>query len=342
MSTAETYDFDLFVIGAGSGGVRAARIAAGLGARVAICEDRSLGGTCVNVGCVPKKLLMYGSQFGDVAHDAQGFGWDFAPPTLDWRRLIHNKNREIHRLNGVYRRLIENSGAKLITGRGRLTGPHSVVVGEQTYTAAHILVCTGGRPIVPPIPGKELGKTSDEVFFLDHLPRRVVIVGGGYIGVEFACIFRRFGSEVRLVHRNEMLLNKGFDDDITLFLDGEMKKQGIEVNLGCTVTRIAPLDDGSGTLQVTLDEDYTLEADLVLWAAGRAPSSRDLGLEAAGVQTGQWGEILVDDQRHLNAGLFLSMPDLRALGLRLRRCHRQGRPHPRRPGRGHDDRPQPV
>ena len=304
----EEFDYDLFVIGAGSGGVRAARIAAGLGARVAVCEDDRLGGTCVNVGCVPKKLLMYASQYGHVHEDARGFGWDYAPPRFDWRRLIHNKNREIHRLNGVYKRLLDNSGAHLIRGRGSLTGPHEVEVNGQRHTARHILVCTGGRPIVPRIPGHEHGKTSDEIFYIEELPRRIVIVGGGYIGVEFACIFAGMGAEVHLVHRREMILNKGFDDDITLFLADEMKKLGIEVNLGCTLTAIEEQDDG--TLKVSLDDAYTMETDLVMWATGRSPNTRGLGLEEVGVELGDWGQIIADDQCRTSVASILACGDV--------------------------------
>jgi glutathione reductase (NADPH) len=290
---AEEYDFDLFVIGAGSGGVRGARIAAGLGARVAVCETGRLGGTCVNVGCVPKKLFMYGSRYRAEAQDAAGFGWDFPEPSFSWSRLIHNKNREIHRLNGIYKRMLDNAGVQIITGRGTIAGPHAVVVDGKIYTAERILIATGGQPFVPPIPGKELGITSDDIFFLDELPKRITVVGGGYIGVEFACIMRGYGCEVRLVHRNSLLLNKGFDDDVTLFLSDEMTRQGIEINLGCTVSSLAKNDDGS--LTVSLDDAYTYETDVVLFATGRRPNSGDLGLDTVATETTSWGAIVVDE-----------------------------------------------
>ncbi|MEL6344245.1 MAG: glutathione-disulfide reductase [Myxococcota bacterium] len=292
------FDFDLFVIGAGSGGVRAARFAAGLGGRVAICESGRLGGTCVNVGCVPKKLFMYGSRYAQEAKDAHGFGWSFPEPDFNWSTLLHNKNREIHRLNGIYQRLLDNSGATLIRGRGKLTDPHTVEVDGTSYTARYILICTGGHPFVPPIPGHELGVHSDQIFYLDELPRKIVIVGGGYIGVEFACIFNGYGVDVSLVHRNGMLLNQGFDDDVRLFLDNEMRKLGIENNLGCTITEISKNDDGS--LTATLDDRYTMKTDMVMWAAGRRPNTKNIGLDAAGVALTEWGHIKVDEYNQTN------------------------------------------
>lgn len=290
---SEGYDFDLFVIGAGSGGVRGARIAATLGAKVAVCESGRLGGTCVNVGCVPKKLFMYGSKYRAEAEDARGYGWDFPEPTFSWKTLLHNKNREIHRLNGIYKRILDKAGVQTILGRGTIVDPHTVRVGDTTYTAETILVATGGRPFIPPVPGAELGISSDQVFYIDDLPERVVIVGGGYIGVEFACIFRGYGSEVHVVHRNDQLLNNGFDQDVTLFLSDQMSKQGIEVNLGCNVSRIDKNDDGS--LKVSMDDKYSIDADLVLWATGRRPNSADLGLENTRAATNRWGAIEVDD-----------------------------------------------
>lgn len=287
-----TYDYDLFVIGAGSGGVRAARIAASLGARVAICEDRKLGGTCVNLGCVPKKLMMYGSRYPSHAQDAAGFGWEMPPPTLRWSQLMHNKNREIRRLNGVYQRLLDNAGATLIRGRGALLDEHTVTVDGARYTAHYILICTGGRPFVPPVPGAELGITSDGVFFLDALPRRTMIIGGGYIGVEFASILAGYGSEVTLVHRNPLLLNDSFDDDITLFLTDELTRQGIEVCLSSTATA---LQETAGGIAVSLDDGSTMEVDRVLWAAGRRPNTAELGLEAVGIQVDPSGAIPVND-----------------------------------------------
>src|SRR5713101_1072294 len=217
----QTYDFDLFTIGAGSGGVRASRIAAGYGARVAVAEERYLGGTCVNAGCIPKKLLVYASEFGDDFEDAGGFGWTVGERSFDWRRLVTNKDREIARLNGVYRRLLEEAGVTILERRARLVGPHAVEIGGRRFTARYVLVATGSWPVTPSFPGGELAITSNEAFHLAALPRRVVIGGGGYIAVEFAGIFHGLGSEVTVVHRGELFL-RGFDDDLRRALATEM------------------------------------------------------------------------------------------------------------------------
>ena len=226
-----SFDFDLVVIGGGSGGVRAARIAANLGAKVALCEDKRLGGTCVNLGCVPKKLLMYGSQYSQHVEDASGYGWDISSATLNWSRLLENKDREISRLNGVYERLLNKSGVRLFPCRGTLLGPNQVRIGEETFSSKYIVLATGGRPFIPDIPGSELGITSDGVFSLKKLPSRVVIVGAGYIALEFASIFCDFGSEVHLVHRRNQILGTHFDPDIRSFLMDELSKKGIHFHL---------------------------------------------------------------------------------------------------------------
>lgn len=205
-----SFDFDLFVIGAGSGGVRAARFAAGFGARVAVAESRYLGGTCVNVGCVPKKLLVYGAHFSEDFEQARAYGWSAGEAQFDWATLIGNKNREIQRLNGIYRNLLVNSGVTLLEGHARLLDAHSVEVDGQRFSAKHILVATGGWPQVPDIPGKEHAITSNEAFFLERLPRRVLVVGGGYIAVEFASIFNGLGAETTLLYRRDLFL-RGFD-----------------------------------------------------------------------------------------------------------------------------------
>ena len=204
------YEFDLFVIGAGSGGVRAARFAAGFGAKVAVAESRYLGGTCVNVGCVPKKLLVYGAHFAEDFEQASGFGWSLGEANFDWATLIANKDREIHRLNGIYRNLLVNSGVTLMEGHAKLTGPHEVEVNGQRHTAKHILIATGGWPQIPEIPGHEHAISSNEAFFLNTLPKRVLVVGGGYIAVEFAGIFHGLGAQTSLLYRGEMFL-RGFD-----------------------------------------------------------------------------------------------------------------------------------
>ena len=285
-----TPDFDLFVLGAGSGGVRAARIAAGLGARVAVAEERHLGGTCVNVGCVPKKLLVYASHFADAFADARGFGWNVQSPRFDWRALIANKNREIARLNGVYRRLLEGAGVAVIEARARLVDATTVAAGDRTVRARHVLVATGGRPVVPAVPGAEHVITSNEAFFLDDLPGRVVIVGGGYIAVEFAGIFAGLGARVHQLYRGSLFL-RGFDDDIRTTLADEMRKKGIDLRFETTVERITRRGDER---LVALASGETIACDLVLYATGRAPNTEGLGLEAAGVRLDGSGAVVVD------------------------------------------------
>ena len=285
-----TPDYDLFVLGAGSGGVRAARIAAGLGARVAVAEEQHLGGTCVNVGCVPKKLLVYASHFADAFEDARGFGWNVQSPRFDWRALIANKNREIARLNGVYRRLLEGAGVAVIEARARLVDATTVAAGDRTVRARHVLVATGGRPVVPAVTGAEHVITSNEAFFLDDLPGRVVIVGGGYIAVEFAGIFAGLGARVHQLYRGSLFL-RGFDDDIRSTLADEMRKKGIDLRFETAVERITRRGDER---LVALASGETIACDLVLYATGRAPNTADLGLEAAGVRLDGNGAVVVD------------------------------------------------
>ncbi len=274
------YDFDLFTIGAGSGGVASSRRAGSYGAKVAICEDSRVGGTCVIRGCVPKKLLVYGAQFADAFADAAGYGWTVAPPVHDWASLIAAKDREIDRLEGVYRDLLKNSGVWLIEGRGRLVDPHTVEVDGKHYTAANILVATGAHPVMPAIPGIEHAITSNEALDLPALPRRVVIVGGGYIAVEFAGIFSGLGAEVQLVIRGEELLN-GFDDDIRVCLAQELRQRGIDIRARTQIARIEKRDHG---VDLRTAHDDTLSADLVMYATGRRPNTRGMGLEEAGVR----------------------------------------------------------
>ena len=284
------YDYDFFVIGAGSGGVRASRIAAAHGARVAVAEDRYLGGTCVNVGCVPKKLLVYASHFGEDFEDAAGFGWTVGERKFDWSRLIANKNDEIARLNGVYRRMLEASGVAIIDGTVHLADAHTVAVGETRHTAEYILVAVGGWPVVPDIPGKEHAITSNEAFFLDALPERVIIVGGGYIAVEFAGIFHGLGAEVAQLYRGPLFL-RGFDDDVRRFLAAEMRKKAIDLRFGTSVESLAR---NGGAIRATLTGGATLEADLVMYATGRAPNTAGLGLAEAGIALDAKGAVVVD------------------------------------------------
>ena len=285
------YDYDFFVMGAGSGGVRACRIAAAHGARVAVAEERYLGGTCVNVGCVPKKLLVYASHFGEDFEDAAGFGWKVGERRFDWATLIANKNDEISRLNGIYERLLKSSGVTIIDGSARLEDAHTVAVGDQRYTAEYILVAVGGWPVVPELPGKEHAVTSNEAFFLEGLPRRVIVVGGGYIAVEFAGIFHGLGAEVTQLYRGPLFL-RGFDDDIRAFLADEMKKKGIDVRFDASVRELARNGDG---VRATLGDGSTLEADLVMYATGRAPNTAGIGLDVVGVELNAKGAVVVDE-----------------------------------------------
>lgn len=285
------YDFDLFVIGAGSGGVRASRMAAHYGAKVAIAEDRDLGGTCVNLGCIPKKIFAYAAHFRGDFEDARGFGWGSEVPSFDWPTLRRNKDKEIARLNGVYERLLHGAGVELIQGRARIRGPHEVEVAGRTYSAERILVAVGGRPIRPDGPGVELCVVSDDIFHLERLPRRALVIGGGYIAVEFAGIFNALGVRTTLVHRGHFVL-RGFDEDVRSHLTDEMKKHGIELRLSQTIDRTERA--GDGLLSYT-SEGECIESDLVLLAVGRRPKTEGLGLESAGVEVDAQGAIKVDD-----------------------------------------------
>ena len=286
-----TYDYDLFVIGAGSGGVRASRMAAGHGAKVAVAEDRELGGTCVNVGCIPKKLLSYGSHFPTDFADARSYGWSTAEASFDWPTLIANKNTEIRRLNGIYETLLNNAGVEIITGRATLADEHSVVVGNERYTAAHILVATGSWPVVPDFPGREHVVTSNEAFFLEDLPKRVLVVGGGYIAVEFAGIFHGLGAATTQLYRGPLFM-RGFDQDVRTHLADEMRAAGIDLRFDTVVERVDKTDAG---LRATLGDGSVLEVDTIMYATGRAPLTEGLGLEKAGVETDKAGAVIVDD-----------------------------------------------
>jgi len=298
------FDYDLFVIGAGSGGVRAARMAAGFGARVAVAEDRYMGGTCVNVGCVPKKLYVYASEFGKGFADAQGFGWDSATPRFDWATLRDNKKTEISRLNGIYRNLLSGVDAQVIDGRGRIIDAHTVAVGERHYTAGKILIATGGWPHIPEFPGSEHAVTSNEIFDLETFPKRLVIVGGGYIAVEFAGIFNGLGSQVTQLYRGPLFL-RGFDADIRAHAAREIAKTGVDLHFEVNVQSISP---GPGGLQIELTDGTTLEADTVLYATGRKANLADLGLESVNVGVSEFGTINVDEQ------YCTSEPSIFALG----------------------------
>ena len=286
------YEFDLFVIGAGSGGVRAARFAAGFGAKVAVAESRYLGGTCVNVGCVPKKLLVYGAHFAEDFEQASGFGWSLGEAEFDWATLIANKDREINRLNGIYRNLLVNSGVTLIEGHAKITGPNEVEVNGQRHSAKHILIATGGWPQIPQIPGHEHAISSNEAFFLKELPKRVLVVGGGYIAVEFAGIFHGLGAQTSLLYRGDMFL-RGFDGAVRKHLHEELVKRGMDVQFNADIERIDKQADGS--LKATLKDGRELIADCVFYATGRRPMLDNLGLENTGVKLDKRGFVEVDD-----------------------------------------------
>ncbi|NBB92050.1 MAG: glutathione-disulfide reductase [Gammaproteobacteria bacterium] len=300
------FDYDLFVVGAGSGGVRASRIAAGYGARVGICEESRVGGTCVIRGCVPKKLMVYASQFSESFQDATGYGWDAGPARFSWPELIAAKDREIDRLESVYHKLLANAGVALHEGRGRLLDRHTLTVGEERITADKILIATGGRPWTPDIPGRELGIVSDQVFDLERQPRRVLVVGAGYIAVEFAGIFNGLGSEVTLAYRRDLIL-RGFDDDIREAVDAGMRARGVDIQYQCAPAR---LEREEGAIAVTFSDDRRQSFDCVLFATGRSPYTRDLGLEEAGVRTGAGHRIEVDAYSRTNVDNIFAVGDV--------------------------------
>lgn len=284
------YDFDLFVIGGGSGGVRGARMAAAAGARVGLAESYRYGGTCVIRGCVPKKLLSYASHFHEDFEDAAGFGWTVGETSFDWNRLIGNKDKEIDRLEGIYQKLLDNAGVKSFRAHAKLLDQHTVQVGEERFTAETILIATGGSPSFPPGEGWEHAISSNEAFHLTELPKRVVVYGGGFIAVEFAGIFNGMGSEVNLVYRGEQIL-RGFDDDVRHTLAEEVQKKGISLRVETTIEGIEKTASG---LLVKLSDGTTLEADLVMAATGRRPNIKNLGLEEAGVAVNTAGAVEVD------------------------------------------------
>jgi glutathione reductase (NADPH) len=295
------FDYDLFVIGAGSGGVRAARMAAGFGARVAITEDRYMGGTCVNVGCVPKKLYVYASEYGKAFQDARGFGWDSQTPDFHWSTLRDNKKDEIARLNGIYRKLLSGAGVDEIEGRGSIVDGHTVAVDDRQYTTEKILVATGGWPHVPDFPGSELVVTSNEIFDLDTFPERLVVVGGGYIAVEFAGIFNGLGARTTQLYRGPLFL-RGFDADIRAHAAEEIARSGVDLRFEVNVEAI---EQAPGGLLLSLTDGSTLEADAVLYATGRRANLEGLGLDSVNIQVSDAGTIEVDgDYRTSEPSIF--------------------------------------
>ncbi|TYJ42753.1 hypothetical protein E1A91_A03G108800v1 [Gossypium mustelinum] len=301
------YDFDLFVIGAGSGGVRAARFSANYGAKVGICElpfhpissevIGGVGGTCVIRGCVPKKILVYGAAFGSELEDARNYGWELNEKLdFNWKKLLHKKTDEIIRLNGIYKRLLSNAGVKLFEGEGKIVGPNEVEVTQLdgtklSYSAKHILIATGSRAHRPPIPGQELGITSDEALSLEDLPKHAVVLGGGYIAVEFASIWRGLGANVDLFFRKELPL-RGFDDEMRAVVARNLERRGINLHPQTNLTELIKTDNG---IKVTTDHGEELIADVVLFATGRLPNSKRLNLEAVGVELDNTGAVKVDE-----------------------------------------------
>lgn len=299
-----TTDFDLFVIGAGSGGVRAARMAAQRGARVAVAEDAPLGGTCVNLGCIPKKLYSYAAHYAEAFEESHGFGWSGAAPSFDWEVLKANRAREISRLNGIYGKLLKDAGAMVIAARAHVVGANAVHAGGQVYTADNILVATGGRPVVPAVAGAEFAITSNEIFDLPRFPNRLVVVGGGYIACEFASIFCGLGAQVTHLYRGEQVL-RGFDADVRNFVAAEMRKKGVALRTGADVERI---ERGAQGLHVHLRDGTVIVADSVLYATGRKPNTAGLGLAELGVVISPEGAVVVDEH------YATSVPGIHALG----------------------------
>jgi glutathione reductase (NADPH) len=310
------FDFDLFVIGGGSGGVRAARMAAQRGARVALAETLGtdgLGGTCVNVGCIPKKLYSYAAHYGEGFHESAGYGWEGEAPRLNWASLKANRAKEISRLNGVYGNLLRGSGVTVFNGFARIDGEHTITLatlhadgspGHQHFTAKHILIATGGTPHVPHFVGREHVITSNEIFDLEPFPKRLLVVGGGYIACEFASIFNGLGSKVTQLYRGEQVL-RGFDDEVRHFVAAEMIKSGVDLRLNAGVVDIRKAADG---LRVELEDGNVVMADAVLYATGRVPNVQGLGLDTVGVAQGGQNEVLV------NAHYQTNVPSIYAVG----------------------------
>ncbi|WP_111496289.1 MULTISPECIES: glutathione-disulfide reductase [Marinobacter] len=305
---AEQFEFDLVVIGAGSGGVRLARMSAQRGARVAVVESRYLGGTCVNVGCVPKKLFVYGSHVGEDLEDAAGYGWSVpdGQVSFDWPTLVANKNTEIHRLNGIYQRLLDNAGVTVIEGTARLADEHTVVVGDRRISSKHITVATGSWPTVPDIPGKECVLTSNDMFYLPQLPSEAVIWGGGYIAVEFAGILAGLGVKTTLLYRGELFL-RGFDDDVRAFVADEMRKKGVDLRFGVNIESVRP--EGAHYI-LQLSDGSSLTTGLVMAATGRSALVDGLGLEELGVELTSSGHVAVDDHFQTAASSITALGDV--------------------------------
>ncbi len=304
------FDYDLITIGAGSGGVRASRLSSGFGASVGIVENSRVGGTCVMRGCVPKKLLVYGSHFAHDFEDAKGFGWQVDEPKINWSKLIADKNTELDRLENVYGRILRENGVAHIAGRGRVTGPNTVEVagsdGTKEYSAKKILITTGGWPHLPQVPGVEHAITSNEALELEALPKHIVIVGGGYIAVEFAGMFNALGTKVTIIIRAGNIL-RGFDEDVRDTLAEEMEKSGIAINRECTVRGIEQTADG---YSLRLHGTETIECDKIMYATGRKPNTFGLGLIEAGVELDKNGAVVVDENYQTSVSSIFALGDV--------------------------------
>lgn len=302
-----SYDYDLITIGAGSGGVRAARFSASqYGIKAAVVENMRVGGTCVMRGCVPKKLLVYGAQFAEEFEDSRGFGWEPGDPKFDWAKLIANKDTELNRLEGIYHRLLRDAGVDELTGTGRLIDRHTVDVDGKTYTAKNILIATGGWPSLPAIPGIEHAITSNEALDLADLPKQMVIVGGGYIAVEFAGVFAALGVDVHMIIRGSNIL-RGFDEAVRNTLREEMAKKGVKIHQECKVNSIEKSNTG---YSLRVDHDEIIETDLIMYATGRAPKSKGIGLEDVGVEMNAKGAIVVDDYYRTSVDNIFALGDV--------------------------------
>ncbi len=301
------YDFDLFVIGVGSGGVRAARMSANYGARVATAEEKYMGGTCVNVGCVPKKLFVYASHYSEDYQHAEGFGWGNARPDFDWQVLLKNKNTEISRLNGLYKGMLDNAGVTHFDGRARIKDKHHIEINNEVISTDKILIATGGWPTVPDFPGREHVITSNEAFFLESLPRRALVVGGGYIAVEFAGIFNGLGVDTTLSYRGELFL-RHFDIDIRKMVRDELEKKDIHLAFQTQVKNVDKNADG--TFTVNFESGKSMETDLVLYATGRVPAVSDIGLENVDVAQRDNGAIIIDEEFRTSESNIFALGDV--------------------------------
>jgi len=299
--------YDLVVIGGGSGGVRAARISAGHGAKVAICEEFRYGGTCVIRGCVPKKMMVYAAHFHEDFEDSHAYGWNTKVEGFDWSRLIKNKDTEIDRLNGIYENLLRNAGVELLHGTASLVDANTVRVGDKTLSAKKVLIASGGTPFMPDIPGIEHAITSNEVFHLEDQPKSAVVVGGGYIAVEFAGIFNGIGTDTLLAYRGPQIL-RGFDNDVREFLAAEIAKKGIDLQLNTNITEIELTE--AGRKLVTFTDGTQKTVDCVLFATGRSPNTAALNLASAGVELGTKGEIKVDKASKTNVDNIYAVGDV--------------------------------